>query len=138
MTRLKGIYVLIIQLKSDVTLCIGALGKRHFAKGSYAYVGSAQVNLEKRVNRHFKKEKRKFWHIDYLLDNHAAKISKVLFKKADRTIECKIAIEISQRNEAVSGFGCSDCKCKSHLFHIEKTDFLQHEMTELQTSELNF
>ena len=135
---MKSVYVLIIQLTNDVDISIGALGTRHFAKGMYAYVGSAQVNLEKRISRHFRKEKRKFWHIDYLLENQAAKILKVFFKKADRTEECKIAREISRRNEAVSGFGCSDCNCKSHLFHIEKTDFLQKEMTELKTTELSF
>ena len=134
---MKGVYVLLIQLTNDVDVGIGVLGTRHFAKGLYAYVGSAQTNLEKRINRHFRKEKRRFWHIDYLLANHAAKILKVLFKKADRTEECKIAREISRRNEAVPSFGSSDCNCKSHLFHIEKPDSLQKEMTELQTSELS-
>ena len=104
----------------------------------YAYVGSAQTNLEKRVNRHFRKEKRRFWHIDYLIDNHAAKILKVLFKEAAKTEECKIAWEIGRRNEAVSGFGCSDCNCKSHLFFIKNQDFVFVDMKELITCELNF
>ena len=71
---LKGIYVLIIQVSNDVAVQVGALGKLTFTKGLYAYVGSAQVNLEKRVGRHLGKEKRKFWHIDYLLGNNAAKV----------------------------------------------------------------
>ena len=134
---MKGVYVLIIQLNSDVDVSIGALGKRHFVRGVYAYVGSAQINLEKRISRHCRKEKRKFWHIDYLLNNRAAKILKVLFKEAAKTEECKIAMEISRKNEAVVSFGCSDCNCKSHLFQIEKPDFLQEDMVELKTSELS-
>ena len=134
---MKGIYVLLIQLTRDLDIGIDALGTKHFAKGSYAYVGSAQINLEKRISRHFKLEKRKFWHIDYLLDNQVAKIEKVLFKEAPKTEECTIATEISQRNKAIFGFGCSDCNCKSHLFQIEKTDFLFEVMKELKTNKLS-
>jgi Uri superfamily endonuclease len=129
---LKGIYILLIQLSRDVDANIGALGTRHLAKGFYAYVGSAQVNLENRISRHFRKEKRKFWHIDHLLDSQAAKIQKVLFKEAAKTEECAIATEISRLGEPVVGFGCSDCRCKSHLFYIEKPDFLPKDMTELE------
>ena len=134
---MKGVYVLIIQLNSDVDISIGALGKRHFVRGLYAYVGSAQVNLEKRVSRHCRKEKRKFWHIDYLLDNHAAKILKVLFKEAAKAEECKIAWKISLQNEAVVGFGCSDCNCKSHLFRVNNQHFLFDDLKELKPCELN-
>jgi len=135
---LKGVYILIIQLTSDVNINIGALGTRHFAKGLYTYVGSAQTNFQKRVSRHLRKKKPKFWHIDYLLDNHAAKIMKVLFKEAAKTEECKIAREISRRNEAVPSFGCSDCNCNSHLFHIINRHFLLDDLKELKTSEFNF
>jgi Uri superfamily endonuclease len=121
----KGVYVLIIQVDKDVDLNVGALGKLRFEKGVYAYVGSAQTNLEKRINRHFKKEKRKFWHIDYLLDNEAAKIAKVFFKQANKTKECEIAEVIGERGEPIAGFGCSDCKCKSHLFQLKDYEFLQ-------------
>ena len=84
---MKGVYILIIQLTSDVNINIGALGTRHFAKGLYTYVGSAQTNFQKRVSWHLRKKKPKFWHIDYLLDNHAAKIMKVLFKEAAKTAQ---------------------------------------------------
>jgi Uri superfamily endonuclease len=43
---MQGIYVLVIWLDDDVSLQIGALGERKFKKGLYAYVGSAQANLE--------------------------------------------------------------------------------------------
>jgi Uri superfamily endonuclease len=107
---------------------IGALGKTPFKKGMYAYVGSAQTNLEQRVKRHLRKEKQKFWHIDYLLDSDAAKIIKVFYKKGNKAEECKIAEAISERSKLISGFGCSDCNCKSHLFHIEDYKFIQEAM----------
>jgi len=128
MNALKGIYVLIIQVSEEIDIDIGALGKIAFMKGLYAYVGSAQTNLEQRIKRHFRREKRKFWHIDYLLENETAKIVKVIFKKASKAEECKTAKVIGERGEPIGDFGCSDCNCKSHLFHIEEYRFLQETM----------
>jgi Uri superfamily endonuclease len=128
---LKGIYVLIIQVAKDINVKIGAKGKITFKKGMYAYVGSAQTNLEKRIQRHFRKDKHKFWHIDYLLDNDATKITKVFFKKANKPEECKTAKLIGEKNKPTHDFGCSDCNCKSHLFHIHDYRFLQNTMQEL-------
>jgi Uri superfamily endonuclease len=125
---LKGIYVLIIQVSEDIDVDVGAIGKIAFKKGLYAYVGSAQTNLEKRIRRHFRKDKRKFWHVDYLLDNDAAKIAKVFFKNANKTEECETAKVIGESTEPIVGFGCSDCNCKSHLFHICDYRFLQETM----------
>lgn len=129
---MKGIYILLIELTDDIDADIGALGTKHFQRGIYAYVGSAQTNLEKRISRHFRFKKRIFWHIDYLLNDHAAKPIKVFFKTAPKTVECAIAAEISQQNESILGFGCSDCKCKSHLFYIKNPDFFPENMTELR------
>jgi len=123
--------VLIIQVDEDTDVNVGALGKLAFEKGLYAYVGSAQTNLGQRVKRHFRKEKRKFWHVDYLLVNGTAKIVTVFFKPANKTGECRIAKVIGERGEPISGFGCSDCSCKSHLFHIRGYGFLQKLMQEL-------
>jgi len=125
---LKGIYVLIIQLSSDTAVEVGALGKLTFKKGWYAYVGSAQNNLEQRVRRHLRKEKRKFWHVDYLLDSDAAKVIAVFHKQIDKTGECAVAKAIGEKGEAVDGFGSSDCNCKSHLYRIEDYGFLQEFM----------
>ena len=88
---LAGIYVLIIQVGEDISVDVGALGERVFEKGLYAYVGSAQANLEQRVKRHLRREKKKFWHIDYLLDKPASKIIKVFYKKAGKLEECETA-----------------------------------------------
>jgi Uri superfamily endonuclease len=132
----KGVYLLLIQLDRDVDVVVGALGFRHFVKGFYIYVGSAQNNLEKRVSRHFRRKKRLFWHIDYLLDSPSSVIRRVFFKEAARSEECNIASELSQQNEAVVGFGCSDCRCRSHFFRIESSNFRLF-MKELRVHGLN-
>jgi Uri superfamily endonuclease len=134
----KGIYVLIVKVGGDINVDVGALGKTAFRKGLYAYVGSAQTNLEQRINRHLRKEKSKFWHIDYLLDNSAAKIVKVFFKEAGKAEECNTAKVIGERSEPVAGFGCSDCNCKSHLFHIENYRFIQETMQVFPTETQRF
>jgi Uri superfamily endonuclease len=120
--------VLIIQVDKKVDVNVGALGKLTFEKGLYAYVGSAQANLEQRIKRHLAKEKRLFWHIDYLLSESAARIVKVLYKQTDKTEECNLAKVIGERGKPVNGFGCSDCNCKSHLFRIGDYRFLQESM----------
>ena len=125
---LKGIYVLIIRVAEDIDVNVGALGEMVFTKGLYAYVGSAQANLEQRVKRHLRSEKRKFWHIDYLLDHPAAKIVEVFFKEASKPEECKTAKVIGERSKPIAGFGCSDCNCKSHLFHIKNYELMQETM----------
>jgi Uri superfamily endonuclease len=120
--------VLIIQVVKETSVTAGALGKLTLEKDLYAYVGSAQANLEQRIKRHLAKEKRLFWHIDYLLNDSAARIVKVLYKQADKTEECELAKTIGERGESVEGFGCSDCSCKSHLFRIGDYRFLQESM----------
>ncbi|RLG13504.1 MAG: GIY-YIG nuclease family protein [Candidatus Nanohalarchaeota archaeon] len=115
---MKGIYILIIALSKNAKIRIGALGEIDFAKGTYAYVGSAQNNLEKRVQRHKKKNKKLRWHIDYLTTNKFAMVEKVLFKPAPKTEECETAKKLTKTEIPVKKFGCSDCKCTSHLFKL--------------------
>jgi Uri superfamily endonuclease len=125
---LKGIYVLIITIKNEISPTIGALGKMKFKPGLYAYVGSAQSNLEQRIKRHLRKNKRLFWHIDYLLNDNATAISKVFVKNAVRTEECAVADILRTESESVERFGSSDCSCKSHLFRIKDHEFLSDYM----------
>lgn len=115
-------------MSNDVAVQVGGLGKLTFKHGLYAYVGSAQGSLEKRVRRHLINEKRKFWHIDYLLGNGDAKVMAVFHKQADKTEECAVARAIGKRGKGVAGFGASDCNCISHLFRIEDYGFLQKFM----------
>jgi len=125
---LKGVYILVIKLDKDIHVSVGAMGKSTFKKGLYAYVGSAQNNLEKRVSRHLRKKKHMFWHVDYLLDNDRTKVVEVFHKQADKKEECTIAKVIGKKGEPIDGFGSSDCNCKSHLFHIKDYEFLREFM----------
>ena len=128
---MKGVYVLVISICKDIKVNVGALGSINFENGVYAYVGSAQNNLEKRIGRHLRRTKRKFWHIDYLLCNRFAKIVKVFYKKAGRNEECRIAKNLSEKGVAIKNFGCSNCSCVSHLFRVEDYSFLKEFMFEL-------
>ena len=132
---MKGIYVLIIQIDHALSCGIGALGKLAFQEGLYAYVGSAQNNLELRVKRHQRKEKRLFWHIDYLLNNEASKVIEVYYSAGKKMEECNVS-SIIEANGAflIRGFGCSDCRCKSHLFNAENFEFLDDIMDQFKIS----
>jgi Uri superfamily endonuclease len=131
----KGVYVLIISISKEINVKVGALGKINFKRGTYAYIGSAQTNLQKRVERHLRKAKRRFWHIDYLLSNSDVKVLKVFYKGSPKTEECKIAAKLSQKGFPVEGFGSSDCDCGSHLFKVQGYDFLRESMHQLRMSQ---
>lgn len=111
---MKGFYLLIIKNPIKKHIKIGSLGRLVFDKGYYIYVGSAMNSLEARIARHARKNKKLFWHIDYLL--LSGKIVAVLIKSSRRKQECQTARSLAKHFTAVPRFGCSDCKCKSHLF----------------------
>lgn len=117
---MKGNYLLFISVDKDCLLKIGALGRIHFPQGLYVYVGSAQNGIEGRVKRHFNKNKKKFWHIDYLLSSKNTKIKKVLIRenKKDKNSECRLARSLAKVGEPIRKFGSSDCHCPSHLFKL--------------------
>jgi adenylylsulfate kinase len=128
---MKGIYILLISIGQNISVNVGVLGDKNFDKGLYVYVGSAQNNLEKRVERHFRKVKRKFWHIDYLLCNSHAEVVKVFCKEAGRLEECRVAERLCKVAAPIRGFGSSDCRCKGHLFRIEACGYLSEFMREI-------
>lgn len=115
---MKGCYILLIKLNESKTIEVGRLGKIEFKEGFYAYIGSGMNNVLKRVERHFKKDKKLRWHIDYLTVQ--ADELYALIIPTDAKIECELAKVFSVNFEAVEGFGCSDCRCKSHLFYLGK------------------
>lgn len=120
---MKGSYVLLIRLNSSRWIKVGWIGPLEFRKGWYAYVGSAMGGLESRINRHLSNEKKMHWHIDYLLEH--GNVERVFIKESGRKEECSVAKMFSGRFGSVPKFGCSDCKCDSHLFYSRgKSDFL--------------
>jgi adenylylsulfate kinase len=134
---MKGIYVLLISIAKNISVGIGALGGKDFQKGLYVYVGSAQNNLEKRVKRHLKKAKPKFWHIDYLLSSRHVRVVEVFQKEAGKLEECRVAKRFCELATPISGFGSSDCPCKSHLFRIDTRDYLNEFTTKIGLKPLN-
>lgn len=125
---MKGTYLLIIDVKKDISLTVGSLGKISFSKGCYCYVGSAmgpgENALENRINRHLKNsENKKFhWHIDYFLGNKNVSIKNIFVLPSKKKLECFIANEIKNNSKEiyeVSNFGSSDCFCPSHLFNVK-------------------
>jgi len=111
---MKGAYLLVLEMKTDSSVRIGALGTMVFNKGWYVYVGSAMNGLEQRLQRHLRKQKKIHWHIDYLLQH--ASLHHIFYKEHHEKEECSIATFCRQSLEIIPGFGCSDCRCPSHLF----------------------
>jgi len=124
---MRGSYVLFIKLKRDSKIRISKFGLIDFPKGFYCYVGSAMgksVNLGNRLKRHFRKDKKKKWHIDYLLTHPFASIEGVITFPSRKKLECFISKAIEKKADfSVDDFGSSDCDCKGHLhyFNNEKS-----------------
>ena len=115
---MKGCYCLIIKLSESSKIKIGKkLGKIEFEKGHYVYVGSAMNSLTARIERHLSEDKKMHWHVDYLLKK--AEITEVIYNESKRKIECDLSRFISTKSEGITGFGCSDCDCKSHLYYFK-------------------
>jgi len=142
-----GIYTLLLFLSKQVTLTIGKLGKQRFPMGYYTYTGSAlgkgASSLKHRIARHLRKDKRRFWHIDYLLADENVSVEAVIVAETNENMECKTNQHIKTIMGAkvqVKGFGASDCRknCKSHLLYfpeIENADCLVQKLVEyLQSS----
>jgi Uri superfamily endonuclease len=80
------------------------------------------VNLEKRVERHFRDHKRLKWHIDYLLKK--ARIVKAVLFPSEEKEECHLnrtVLESENGMTAIKGFGSSDCSCEAHLGYFGDT-----------------
>ena len=114
-TPMTGAYILILFNPRKQLIKVGKLGKIDFLKGYYFYIGSGMQNLEKRVLRHQSKHKKNKWHIDYLTKKFKF-IDAKLFPSSKR-LECQIAKILGKNLMMIKDFGCSDCRCQSHLFY---------------------
>jgi len=114
---MKGSYFLVMRLDGDRTIKTKA---REFSlrKGYYVYVGSAMNSLEKRVERHFSREKRFHWHIDYLLKE--AKLLRAYLIPSDVRLEEALSLEVSRHGEPVNGFGAGDVKLTTNLYRFDE------------------
>jgi Uri superfamily endonuclease len=95
------------------------LGIFTFPAGRYIYTGSAMNGLIGRLRRHLKKRKKLYWHIDYLLRH--AKIETIFVLETGERVECQLnslTLSLPNAKVVVKGFGCSDCRCPSHLVYF--------------------
>lgn len=117
-----GTYVLFIAVTAATELAVGRLGTLRFEAGHHAYVGSAfgPGGLEARLRRHLRADKRRHWHIDYLLD--AASVTRIWTVAGLERLECQLAGQLAATRGAglVAGFGASDCGCSSHLVTLPR------------------
>jgi Uri superfamily endonuclease len=116
----SGVYVLWLYLPEARTIAVGRLGVFPFLAGIYSYSGSAQRNLQQRLDRHGRLDKKHRWHIDYLRQECCYLGHAVLYDQAKET-ECALTkqlLRIPTARYVVPGFGSSDCSCVSHLIHI--------------------
>ena len=120
-----GIYTLILSLPGAEQIAVGSLGGIHFPKGFYSYTGSARgPGGLKRLDRHAAvmagRSLTRKWHIDYLLPR--CQWLQEVVTRTDLDLECPIARSIGERLASVPRFGCSDCRCASHLHYSEKEE----------------
>ena len=112
-----GSYALILRSKRHTRIEVGRLGSLETQPGYYVYLGSAfgPGGVRARVFRHSLQNKPLHWHVDYLrqvTEFHAA-----WYSQDPRKLEHAWAAVFSRHPgySAIQGFGCSDCKCDSHL-----------------------
>lgn len=119
----NGIYQLLIYMPQKNFIRVGKRGSFEFPAGYYVYTGSAKKGLKARISRHLKEDKRKFWHIDYLLPH--ARIKEIVIHP--QKSECDWNGRLARLKEAripVQGFGSSDCKCVTHLLYFKRRPIL--------------
>ena len=114
-----GTYALILQSRSNAKAQIGSWRQIDLESGYYIYVGSAfgPGGVQARVSRHCRKTKPKHWHIDYLRE--FASPFGAWYSHETKRLEHRWAQLLRDMSgmSPIQGFGCSDCKCYSHLFH---------------------
>ncbi|QIO21261.1 DUF123 domain-containing protein [Haloarcula sp. JP-L23] len=124
-----GTYTIVLERDSDGPIAVGALGDLSLPAGWYAYTGSALGSGGfSRVDRHRAvasgDNDARHWHVDYLLGDDATRFDTVVTTRAD--VECAVAERLHDAavTDSVSGFGCSDCGCRTHLVSAEAREEL--------------
>ncbi len=103
--------MLLLRVPTDLNLKTRAK-KFRIKRGYYIYVGSALSNLRARLQRHERRQKRLFWHIDFLLEKSELILAVALLES--RRLEDRVASLCN--GEPVTGFGASDSPLSTHLF----------------------
>ena len=111
-----------LQLARPVVLDVGRLGRVALAPGYYVYVGSAfgPGGLRARLRRHWAGSGRRHWHVDYLRAVTRPVAAWYQAQQASREHDWAAALARGRGLQPVPGFGCTDCRCESHLYHAVK------------------
>jgi Uri superfamily endonuclease len=112
-------YLLLVRFDKDVWVKVGALGEVFLPEGWYVYAGRAKRGIYQRIRRHLGREKKRFWHVDYLLEG--GKVQGVAVFKGD--VECKLVrtlCEIGVCSVFHPGLGSSDCRCRAHFLRAKE------------------
>lgn len=125
----KGTYFLCIDVADEISVKVGALGEINFPKGKYVYVGSALNSLLPRLDRHMRHSRGEHdvthWHIDYLLREPRVSMNSIYMNDNGEKLECEMATTVAEYGTPVPRFGCSDCRCVSHLYIVESFSFIE-------------
>jgi Uri superfamily endonuclease len=123
---MRGTYTIIVESRSEGYRNIGRLGKARLQKGKYLYTGSAMgtgsTSLERRLQRHKARSKKKRWHIDYLTTRPDCKVSGAVYVVSKRRLECKANRFVAKHlklGPVLPKIGASDCDCEGHLLGPE-------------------
>ena len=113
-----GTYALILRSCKRQRLRVGRWQEIGVEPAYYIYVGSAfgPGGVKARLNRHFRDSKATHWHIDYLREISipvGACVSYEPIRLEHRWAQKLIDVEGIR---AIPKFGCSDCRCHTHLF----------------------
>ena len=128
----RGTYVLVMQCRRAVKVQIGQLSNMCMEIGWYLYIGSAfgSGGLKARVGRHLREQKKKHWHIDYLLEESV--IKDVFLSREE---ECDINRDIFLLPNAIiisNKFGSSDCSCESHLAYFKDQKSIPNNLEKME------
>jgi Uri superfamily endonuclease len=113
-----GTYALVMRCSSHQQVEVGKLGRLRLRPGFYVYAGSAfgPGGLKARIAHHIKISKNPHWHLDYLRPALTLKEIWFTYDSGQREHQwAGVLAGIRGATIPFSGFGASDCRCKSHL-----------------------
>jgi len=123
-----GSYALVLRSHTRARTQIGRWGHLNIKPGFYIYVGSAfgPGGVLARVLRHCRESKSRHWHIDYFREFVTPILAWYSYDPV--RLEHRWAETMAGITDTtpIKGFGCSDCKCRTHLFHTAiEPDFVR-------------
>jgi Uri superfamily endonuclease len=114
-----GTYVLVLRNPRTARITVGKRLRMMLEAGCYLYVGSAfgPGGLDARLRRHQRGDGRRHWHVDDL--RAATSFVGAIVDRGHERREHRWAAELEACGAytLIPGFGCTDCRCTTHLFY---------------------